>query len=74
MTEFSPPTRFILEHFFSLRRMVNRRKVVALWDDLNQGILTVEEAVASVPIEEPVPAKFRRNNFPVMSLRLDENG
>jgi len=69
MTEFSPATRFFLEHFFSVRRLKNRRKVTALWDGLNQGKLTVEEAVALVPIETPV--KYRRNDFPVVSLRLD---
>ncbi len=71
MTEFSPATRFFLEHFFSVRRMNSRRKVAALWDGLNQGILAVEEAVASVPIEMPV--KYRRNDFPVVSMRIDEN-
>ena len=57
--------------FFPIRRTNNCRKVVALWDGLNLGILTVEEAVASVPIETPV--KYRRNDFPVISMRIDEN-
>ena len=69
MTEFSQATRFFLEHFFSLRRMNNRRKFTALWDGLSQGKLTVEEAAALVPIEMPV--KYRRNDLPVVSLRLD---
>jgi len=37
----------------------NRRKVAALWDGLKQGILSVEEAVASVPIE--TKPKYRRS-------------
>ena len=69
MTEFSPAARFFLEHFFSARGTNNRTKITALWDDLNQGKLTVEEAVALVPIERPV--KYRRNDFPVVSIRLD---
>ena len=49
--------------------MNNRRKVIALWDGLNQGKLTVEEAVALVPIETLV--KYCRNDFPIVSIRLD---
>ena len=51
--------------------MNNRRKVAALWDGLNLGTLTVEEALASVPVETPV--KYRRNDFPVVSMRIDGN-
>jgi hypothetical protein len=51
MKKLPPVDKFILDYYFSVRRPRNRLKVVKLWEDLKQGIVTVEEAVALVPIE-----------------------
>lgn len=68
LAELSPATRFFLEHFFSVRRLNNRRKVVELWDGLNHGNLTIEEAVALVPIE--TRPEYQRRDFPVVSMKI----
>jgi hypothetical protein len=66
--ELSPADRFFLEHFFLLRRIYNCRKVVELRDGLNQGVLTVEEAVALVPLESY--PKHERKDIPVISIDI----
>jgi hypothetical protein len=63
MTEFRQLLGSFWSIFVSVRRTNNRRKVAALWDSLNQGNLTVEEAVAL--------KRNRRNDFPVVSIRID---
>jgi len=68
LTELSPADRFFVEHFFLVRRINSRRKVAELWDGLNQGILTVEEAVALVSIER-LP-KYERRDIPVVSIKV----
>ncbi len=67
LTELSPTDRFFLEHFFGVRRLRSRRKIVELWDGLNRGLMTVEEAVALVPIDSP---KHQRKDFPVISIKI----
>ncbi|KAK2460483.1 hypothetical protein APHAL10511_007489 [Amanita phalloides] len=54
LKELSPADKLFLDHYFSLRRPQNLRKVVELWDGLRKGVLTVDEAVASVPVEKVV--------------------
>jgi hypothetical protein len=68
MSELSPADRFFSEHFFSLRRLHNCRKVVELWDAVNNGTLTAEEAVDLAPVERPL--KYERTPFPVISIKL----
>jgi len=60
LTKLSPADHFFLERFFLLRRTHNCRKVVELWDSLKGGVLTIEEAVASAPIER-YPEHRRKN-------------
>jgi len=52
MKKLLPVDGFIVDHYFSVRRARNRMKVVELWEDLKQGVLTIEEAVALAPIEK----------------------
>jgi hypothetical protein len=68
MTELSTADRFFSEHFFSLRKRHNCRKVVELWDAVNHGTLTAEEAVDLAPVEKPL--KYQRTHFPVISIKL----
>lgn len=67
MTELSTTDRFFSEHFFLLRKRHNCRKVVELWDAVNQGTLTVEEAVDLAPVEKPL--NYQRTHFPVISIK-----
>jgi len=66
LTELSPADRFFLEHFFRVRRISSRRKIVELWDGLNQGVM-IEEAEALVPFERRKPY---RKDFPVISIKI----
>ena len=50
------------------RRGPNRKKVAELWDSLNRRVLTVEEAVALVPIERN--SGYQRKDIPVVSIKV----
>lgn len=72
LTELSPADQFFLERFFLLRGTHNCRKVVELWDGLKGGVLTIEEAVASVAIEGH-PERRRKNvEVPLDYVAFDE--
>ena len=47
LEELSLADRFFLKHFFSVRRPRNRKKVVELWNGLNAGYLSIDDAEAS---------------------------
>ena len=72
MKELSTADRFFSGHFFSLRKRHNCKKVVELWDAVNHGTLTAEEAVNLAPVEKPL--KHQRTNFPVISIKLSADG
>ncbi len=38
-----------------------------LWDGLNRGVMTVEDAESLVPFERPKP---HRKDFPVISIKI----
>ncbi len=51
-----------LRRSFRVRRISSCRKIVELWDDLNRGIMTIEEAKAW-----PKPP---RKDFPVILIKI----
>lgn len=75
LKEFSPADNFFLERFWWLRRRHNRRKIVELWECLNGGVMSIEEAMAAAPIEiHPdrvrLPEKSRLQTPPIEPYTL----
>jgi len=58
--ELSLADRFFLEHYSSLRRLPNHRRVAELWEQLKRGVITISEALKAVPVERrPEQPKFK---------------
>jgi hypothetical protein len=59
-----------LEHYFPTRRVSSRKKIVELRDNINRGVMTVEEAEALIPFERPKPPE---KDIPVVTIKIGLN-